>query len=325
MSEQDVTEYAEDLYEDLDTDVIDIDIESLEERFEKFKNFDVPLDSARETILNNLAEEEGVETSEILEEGSSGGGFMYVEDIDDEGPFIDVEVEVTELWDNDTDAIEQVGLVHDNTGRIKFKSWSKSELPLLTEGQSYRLENVARNEYNGRMELSLNSNTEIEMIDESFEPPDNTESFFGVFVKMHDGSGLIRRCSMDDCNRVLDRGQCKEHGDVEGEFDLRVRGVLDSGKDSMNVNFDKEMTEMLSEIPLEEAQNMAESAFDTSVVGDEIKDVFTGRYFEVEGWVNDRNTLYVQEAEIVEETEKYDVDEMIVRVDALEQNDAEFN
>ncbi len=325
MSEEETAqELAENLNEDIDDDAVDIDVDELEERFEQYMEYNVDAESARQTILRNLASAEGLEVSEIMAGGEGGGGGLVdLEEIDEPDQFVTVEVEVTELWDNDSDAISQVGLVHDNTDRIKFKAWSTSEVPLLTEGQAYRLESVATDEYQGRMEISLNSSTEIEMIDESFEAPDNTEEFTGALVKMHQGSGLIRRCTEDNCNRVLENGECQVHGEVEGEFDLRLRAVADNGDSTMNVNIGRELTEKLTGMPIEEAKSMAQDALDTAVVGDEMSDRVLGRYYELEGWVSDRGTLIVQEADEVEELAEYDVSELIVRVDALESNEFE--
>jgi|AntDeeMetagen192_2_1112575.scaffolds.fasta_scaffold03445_5 replication factor A1 len=323
-NEQDTAqELAEKLYDDMDEGVLDVTVDELEAKFEQYIEYDVHPDSARSTIVRNLASEAGVEISEAMggSTGSGGGSeLVKIEDIDEPEVFVTVEVTVHDLWDdNDTDSISQVGIVNDDTGRIKFVSWEKSEVPILVEGQSYKLTSVATNEYKGRMSISLNSSTEVEMIDEEFEAPDNTKEFTGSFVHIHDGSGLIRRCPNDDCNRVLSGGECTEHGDVDGVFDLRVRGVLDNGTDTQNVNFGCEITEALTGINLEEAKSMAQEALDTDVVGVEIAKVLLGNYFTVGGWVNDRDTLMVTEADESTEVGEYSISELITKVDALEE------
>lgn len=324
MSEDDSPrELAEDLMESIDDDVVDIEIDSLEERFEQYQKYDVGGGSARQSIARQVASEHDVEVDEMMD-GSSGEGSVFdIDDINEPDNFITIEAEVNELWDSDSDAISQVGLLHDNTGRIKFVSWSKSEVPLLTEGETYQLESVVTDEYNGRMSVNLNSQTEVDIIDEEFEAPDNTESIRGALVDLHSGSGLIRRCTVEDCNRVLDGGECKEHGDVEGEFDLRLKGVIDNGDKTRDVIIGRELTEKMTGIPIEEAKQMAQDALDTDVVGQEMASRVLLRYYEFEGWLSDINRLVVQEAEPVEEMEDSDLDELLVRASSLQSHDTE--
>ena len=321
MSDENQTaeELAEQLAEDIDEEVLEVDVDELTERFEKYIDYNVPPENARETIVRNLASTAGVETNEAL--GNAGGGtqFMKVEDIsvENEGDFIDVEIQVLDLWDNDTDAIAQVGLVNDDTGRIKFKSWSKSDVPLLTEGQSYVLKGVAVDEWQDRPEISLNSRTEIEISDEEYEAPDNTVEMSGTIVKVHDGSGLIRRCSEEDCNRVLENGECPVHGDVDGEFDIRIKAVLDNGEDTTNINLGRELTEKVTGISMEDAKSIASQQLDRELVGVKMAEEIIGQYYRVSGWQNENGVLIAQEAELLEELDMYDVSDLIMRADAL--------
>jgi replication factor A1 len=82
---------------------------------------------------------------------------------------------------------------------------------------------------------------------------------------------------------VLQNGRCNEHGEVEGEFDLRIKGVLDDGTDVHEVIFDEEATEDLTGIGLEEAKQMAKDALDTTVVADEMRAKILGKYYRVTG------------------------------------------
>lgn len=322
--EKSARELAEELKESLNDDSVDADVDDLEERFEQYIQYDVHPDSARQTILRNLAGSEGKEVGEILEESDGGSGLVNVDDIDEADQFVTVEVEVTELWDNDNDVFSQVGLVHDNTGRIKFKSWSKSEKPLLTEGQSYRLENVSTDEYQGRMSIALNKETEVQMIDDEFEAPDTTETFTGAIVDIRAGSGLIRRCTVEECTRVLQNGECSEHGDVEGEFDMRIKGVLDNGEDTQRFILGREMTEELTGLSQEEAEQMAKDALNTDVVGEEMADRVMLNYITVEGWVNqDYDELIVQEADFDVAGDTTDVTGLVERLNALNTEDFE--
>lgn len=322
MSDENQTaeELAEQLAEDIDEEVLEVNVDELEERFEKYINYNVPPENARQTIVRNLASTADVEVGEALGNSGSGGNqMMKVEDItvEDEGEFINVEVQVRDIWDNDTDSIGQVGLVNDDTGRIKFKSWAKSDVPLLTEGQSYILSGVAVDEWQDRPEISLNSATEIEISDNEFEAPDNTVERVGNVVKVHDGSGLIRRCSEDDCNRVLESGECSVHGEVDGEFDLRIKAVIDDGSDTLNINLGRELTESVTGMTMEDSKALATQELDRKLVGVKMAEEIIGQYYRVSGWQNENGVLIAQEVELLDELDEYDVSDLIMRTDAL--------
>ena len=75
-----------------------------------------------------------------------------------------IEVKVLELWENEHTLIRQVGILKDSSGIVKFVSWEKSNLPLLEEGVTYRLEGVPVSEFEGRLAVALVSTTEITRI-----------------------------------------------------------------------------------------------------------------------------------------------------------------
>jgi ssDNA-binding replication factor A large subunit len=131
--------------------------------------------------------------------------------------------------------------------------------------------------------VKLNRTTEIEELDREMEVGDDAISVEGALVDVQSGSGLIKRCPEEGCTRVLQNGRCSEHGEVEGEFDLRIKAVLDDGNAVHETIFDRETTEALTGIDLAEAKEMAMDALDTTVVADEIEDALLGRYYRVEG------------------------------------------
>lgn len=65
--------------------------------------------------------------------------------------------------------------------------------------------------------------------------------------------------------RVLQDGRCSEYGEREGEFDLRIEGVLDDGDTVQKVLFNREATEELTGIILADAKERVMDALDTSV------------------------------------------------------------
>ncbi len=68
---------------------------------------------------------------------------------------VSIEGTVTQLWDADSSAIQQVGLIEDESGRTKFTSWVASDQPWMEEGERVRIHGAARNWYEGRVSVAL--------------------------------------------------------------------------------------------------------------------------------------------------------------------------
>ncbi|MEF8886337.1 MAG: replication factor A, partial [Haloarculaceae archaeon] len=226
MSETDLRTHASEIHEQF-ADHLDVSVEEVTERLDTLVNeYKVPISEARRSVTNTYLDEAGMDREEI-----SGGGNdrVQVADIDAPEQWVDLTAKVVDLWDATSDAVAQVGLLGDETGTVKFTKWSKSDLPSLEEGAVYDLRNVVTDEYQGRFSVKLNRTTVIEELDEDIEVGDDAIEVEGALVDIQSGSGLIKRCPEAECTRVLQNGRCSEHGEVEGEFDLRIKGVLDDG------------------------------------------------------------------------------------------------
>ena len=276
----DLREHAVEIHEQF-SDSLDVGVDEIESRLETLvSEYRVPVDEARRSIVSTYLDEADMDREDL-----SGGSTesASVADIDAPEEWLDVTVKVVDLWEPNADSIAQVGLLGDETGTVKFTKWAKSELPELEEGAVYRLEGVVTDEYQGRFSVKLNSATTIEELDTDLEVGDDDTEVEGALVDIQSGSGLIKRCPEEDCTRVLQNGRCSEHGDVEGEFDLRIKGVLDDGIEIHETIFNQESTEELTGISLEEAQEMAMDALDTEVVVEEMRETVLGRYYRVSG------------------------------------------
>jgi ssDNA-binding replication factor A large subunit len=280
MTESDLRTHAEDIHEQF-SDRLDLTVEDVEERLETLvEEYKVPLDEARRSVTNTYLDEAGMDRDELV---GGGNDVRQISDVDAAEEWIDITAKVVDLWEARSDAVAQVGLLGDETGTIKFTKWSKSDLSELEEGAVYELRNVVTDEYQGRYSVKLNRTTTIEELDEDIEVGDDAVEVDGALVDIQSGSGLIKRCPEEGCTRVLQNGRCSEHGEVEGEFDLRIKGVLDDGEEVHEVIFDQEVTEDVADITLEGAQEMAMDALDTSVVADEIREKTLGYYYRVTG------------------------------------------
>ncbi|MGB9929638.1 MAG: replication protein A [Methanosarcina sp.] len=205
------------------------------------------------------------------------------------GKWATVKAKVVQLWENSHESIEQAGLLGDKTGVIKFTNWASSELPDLEEGKSYSLKNVLVNEWGGKTQVQLNRSSSIEELDEEIEVRSSTFTYLGAMVDIQTGSGLIKRCPL--CKRALVKGACAEHGKVKGEYDLRIKAVLDSGASTQDALINRELTEEIAGISLDDAIAMAADALDPGVVLDKLRHELVGRYYTVTGHKLDRYIL----------------------------------
>jgi ssDNA-binding replication factor A large subunit len=101
---------------------------------------------------------------ETLEElKAESGAIVPIADVPDV-PVGEVTVggEIIELWAPSSSAIQQVGLIEDDSGKIKFTCWEKSGQTVVREGQTVRFRAAAKNWYEGRCSIALTGWSRIE-------------------------------------------------------------------------------------------------------------------------------------------------------------------
>jgi replication factor A1 len=293
----DLQRHAQEVHDQF-SDQLDITVEDVQERLETLVDeYKVPADEARRSVVSTYLDEAGIERDQLG--GGGGNAAVQVAEIDQDEQWVDLRVTVADLWEPRSDAVSQVGLLGDESGTGKFVAFETSDLPPLEEGKSYALDNVVTDEYEGTYSVKLNRTTDITELDEEIEVGDDSTEVEGALVDIQDGSGLVKRCPEEDCTRVLQNGRCNEHGEVDGEYDLRIKGVLDDGGEVHEIIFDEEATTELTGIGLEEAIGMAKDALDTEVVVEEMREDLLGRYYRVRGPTFRRYVL-------AEETERLD-------------------
>ena len=306
----DLDQQAHDIHAQLPDDA-DVDVEEIIDRLDTLVNqYSVPTEEARRTVTSSYLEDTDADAADAQADNQQ----IDIAEIDEPEQWVDVTGKVVELWEPRSDAIGQVGLLGDETGTIKFTAWAKSDLPTLHEDHVYQLGNVVTDEYEGDYSVKLNRTTTINELDLEIEVGDNTTEAKGALVDIQGGSGLIKRCPEEDCTRVLQNGRCSEHGEADGEFDLRIKGVIDDGETVQDVLFNREATEELTGITLEEAQQMAMDALDTSVVADEMRELTLGHYYRVTGPIMGRYLL-VNEMEQI--TDQPDHEELLIQARSM--------
>jgi len=196
-----------------------------------------------------------------------------------------VRAKVIQNWEVSHDRMLQTGLLGDETGTIKFVIWKEEGKDQLDLNTVYNIFYATVDEYNGRLSLALN--TAMYISDEGdIEVGRNETEIQGALVHIAPGSGLIKRCPVEGCNRTLSRqNYCPVH-EIQPEFryDLRLKAVLDDGIRAKNILMQREIVEKLAGITLDEAVGIAE----TNPLGmDEIfyriRNAVLGRYYTCSG------------------------------------------
>ncbi|WP_251344534.1 replication factor A [Haloplanus halophilus] len=280
----------------------DYGIDALETLFDSYVNtYRVPRTAAFDSVRNHVLKEAQVDAEAFwasLRSGDQGttDDPLPLAECTTDGAWVTVRAKIVEHWDPREDSIHQVGLIGDESGRLKFVAWAKSNPPILKEGTTYTFKDVVVDEYDGNYSLKINSRSEI--IEHAADSPEAVGSvgtmttvYDGVFVAMQSQSGLIKRCTDPECTRVIQQGECSEHGPNGGEFDLRIKGVLDDGESVQECLFTAGLTEVVTGIDLEEAKQIASDALDISVVERRLTELLIGRRYTVEGPILGRYLL----------------------------------
>jgi replication factor A1 len=265
----------------VETSEIDTKLDQLINRFK------VPPEEARRNVINYFLKKHNIPKSDFFTPRETPQ--VKASDIKEDGKWVTLRCKVVQLWDANHESLAQVGLLGDESGTIAFKKWTKANLPAVEEGKSYLFKNVVTSLWQERFSISLNKTSEIIPIAENIEVGTMLTKFSGAIVDVQSGSGLIKRCP--ECNRAIVKGACGEHGKVEGQYDLRIKAVLDNGEKVQDILMNREITEAFTGITLDKAKEMATEALDQGVVLDVFKSKLVGRYYVVAGKKLDRFIL----------------------------------
>jgi replication factor A1 len=213
---------------------------------------------------------------------------------------VNVEVQVVEVErrtidgrDGETEILS--GVLADETARLPFTDWDPHDV--IAEGDSVRVENAFVREFRGVPSVNVSEFSMVGPLDRDVDVADTgTEmgirdavesggvydvEVTGTVVAVRDGSGLIERCP--ECGRVIDGGECRSHGAVEGEDDLRTKAILDDGTGTVTAVLDEEITADVYGGDLDDAREAARDAMDREVVAEEIRSRIVGREYRARG------------------------------------------
>jgi replication factor A1 len=201
-----------------------------------------------------------------------------------------VHAKMIQEWDSTHDRMLQSGLLGDESATVKFVIWKEEGKEKLVPGTVYNIYYALVDEFNGRYSLNLNMAT-IAAEEGDIQVSSGSRTIRGVLVHMAPGSGLIKRCQAEGCNRVLSRqNYCPVH-EMQPNFnyDLRIKGWLDNGEITQEVLLQREAVEKLTGMTLEESKELAENnPLGMDEVFLRMREKILGRYLRCEGREIDR-------------------------------------
>jgi replication factor A1 len=196
-----------------------------------------------------------------------------------------VRAKFVQEWEANHERMLQSGLLGDETGTIKFVIWKEPGKERLVPGAVYNIFYAQVDEFNGRLSLNLNPATILQEEGE-IAVSGGEAAFTGAIVHIAPGSGIIKRCPQEGCNRALSRqNYCPVH-EIQPKFvyDLRIKGWLDDGEKTHNILVQREVVEALTGITLEKAQEIAENnPLGMDEVFLQMRDLILGRYVTCHG------------------------------------------
>jgi replication factor A1 len=210
------------------------------------------------------------------------------------------------------------GLMGDSTGKTQFSAWADFE---LKENDVVRIDGGYSKSWRGIPQLAFDDRANVEILKDADFPsledimrPSRVwieeiaerggavdATVRGILIDVKDGSGLIFRCP--ECNRVLRKGTCRIHGEVDGTPDLRVKAVVDDGSAALTAILGKDITAGLLGKTLEECMEGAKEAMSHEIIRDELADLLVAQPIEIRGNVtsDDYGLMMISEsAEILE-------------------------
>jgi replication factor A1 len=196
-------------------------------------------------------------------------------------------------WEASHDRMLQSGLLGDESGTVKFVIWKEEGKERLVPGTVYSIYYALVDEYQGRISLNLTTAT-ILPEEGDIAVSGGAGVFSGAVVHVAPGSGLIKRCPVEGCNRVLSRqNYCPVHEIQPGFlYDLRIKGWLDNGRETREILVPCEVTEQLSGISIHEAKELAENnPLGMDEVFLRVRERILGRYLTCRGREIDQRIL----------------------------------
>ena len=196
-----------------------------------------------------------------------------------------VEGKVVKVFDIDSknsDKIASSGIIGDESGVIKYTIW-RSNAPQfdIKEGKCYRMDYTETNVYNEK--IAIIANELVTEIDKDIEVKSNECDIIAIVSNVKEDSGVIKRCKVEGCKKILDRRLlCDAHGkQTDYDTELRIRCGIDDGNETKYATIKNETVTKMTGITYDYALDFIK---DSPLGNDElysmISDKIIGRYFK---------------------------------------------
>lgn len=188
------------------------------------------------------------------------------------------------------------GIIGDETGKAQFTSWhdfgfKKGDVVNISGGYIKSWKGIPQLTFDDKAIVKkLNSSTISEdkikirkmRLHELVENRGALDiEVEGTVIDIRDGSGFIIRCP--ECKRALQDEECKIHGKVKGEPDLRTKIVIDDGTGSVNSILGREISEKLLGKTLDECKKIVEKSKKDNELIDMMNSLFFARRIKLQG------------------------------------------
>ncbi len=219
------------------------------------------------------------------------------------------------------------GILGDETGKVRYTSWEDFG---LKEGEVIEISNGYVKSWRGAPQLIFDSRATVKKLDSDRIPPEKIGSgrvpisklvekggavdviIEGTVLEIRKGSGLIHRCP--ECNRAINKGICRIHGEVDGEPDIRIKAVVDDGTGAVDAIMNRDITEKLLEKTLEECMEITKEEMSYEVIMDEISELLTAKPLRIKGnaFSDDYGVTFIaEEAEILKPDIEREAEELL--------------
>jgi len=227
------------------------------------------------------------------------------------------------------------GMMGDDTGRIRFTSWGDSRLkeddvvkisganvrfwksiPQISFDDRAEITRV-KGDFPSSEELMKSAVTEISKLVEGSGGIDI--SVEGVILQIKEGSGLIFRCP--ECKRVLQKGSCRIHGKIDGMADLRIKAVVDDGTGAIVAIMNREITEELIEMSIDECLEKAREMMDYDAIKEILEEKLISQPVEVRGnvTVDDYGPMMIAQSASLQKLDvKEKVEKLLIQLEESE-------